>query len=326
MAGNTPVILIPGRINPRVRDRVEAEFACLSIERADAALLSPEDRARVAGIAAMTTISAEFIDAFPALAIIANFGVGYDAVDSMHAAERGIMVTNTPDVLSDEVADTTIGLILNTLREFPKAEAYLRAGRWPKEGPYPLTRLTLRGRTAGIFGLGRIGMAIARRLEGFGIPVRYHNRNRRTDVSWPWHESLVDLARAVDLLICVAPGGAGTEKAVDAAVLSALGSDGVFINVGRGSSVDQAALIEALEAGTIAAAGLDVFADEPHVPERLLALANACLLPHVASASTATRNAMADLCVDNLVAWFDGRPVLTPVPETAHLDRKARAD
>jgi Lactate dehydrogenase and related dehydrogenases len=323
MLGNKPVVLIPGRINPRVRERVEAEFDCIAIERADATLVSPEDRDRVAGIAAMTVIPAEFIDAFPGLSIIANFGVGYDAVDAAHAALRGIMVTNTPDVLSDEVADTAIGLILNTLRELPKAEAYLRAGRWPAEGPYPLTKLTLRGRKAGIFGLGRIGMAIARRLEGFGVPVRYHNRNRRTDVDLPWHESLVDLARAVDLLISVVPGGAGTDKAINAEVLAALGPDGVFINVGRGSTVDEPALIEALENGTIAAAGLDVFAAEPHVPERLLALPNACLLPHVASASVATRNAMADLCVDNLVAWFDGRPAITPVPETVHLDRKA---
>lgn len=321
MTGNKPVVLIPGRINPRVRERVEAEFDCLAIERADASLLSPQDRARVSGIAAMTLISAEFIDAFENLSIIANFGVGYDAVDASQAARRGIMVTNTPDVLSDEVADTTIGLVLNTLREFPKAEAYLRAGRWPVEGPYPLTPLTLRGRTAGIFGLGRIGIAIARRLEGFGIKVRYHNRNRRSDVDWPWHESLVDLARAVDLLICVAPGGASTEKAVNAEVLAALGPNGVFINVGRGSSVDEPALIEALEKRVIAAAGLDVFADEPNVPARLMALPNACLLPHVASASVATRNAMADLVVDNLACWFDGKPALTPVPETAHLDR-----
>lgn len=321
MAGNKPVILIPGRINSRVRERVEAEFDFLSIESADAALLDPADRIRVSGISAMTRISADFIDAFENLSIIANFGVGYDAVDAGHAARRGIMVTNTPDVLSDEVADTTIGLILNTLREFPKAEAYLRAGRWPADGPYPLTPLTLRGRTAGIFGLGRIGIAIARRLEGFGIAVRYHNRNRRTDVAWPWHESIVDLARAVDLLICIAPGGASTEKAVNAEVLAALGANGVFINVGRGSSVDEPALVEALEKRVIAAAGLDVFADEPNVPARLMALPNACLLPHVASASIATRNAMADLAVDNLASWFDGRPAITPVPETAHLNR-----
>jgi lactate dehydrogenase-like 2-hydroxyacid dehydrogenase len=321
MAGDKPVILIPGQINSRVRERVEAEFEFIAIESADATLLGPEDRLRVSGISAMTRISADFIDAFENLSIIANFGVGYDAVDAGHAARRGVMVTNTPDVLSDEVADTTIGLILNTLREFPKAETYLRAGRWPSEGPYPLTPLTLRGRTAGIFGLGRIGIAIARRLEAFGVAVRYHNRNRRDDVTWPWHESLVDLARAVDLLICVAPGGAATAKAINAEVLAALGANGVFINVGRGSSVDEPALIEALEKRVIAAAGLDVFADEPNVPARLMALPNACLLPHVASASVATRNAMADLAVDNLVSWFEGRPAITPVPETAHLNR-----
>ena len=323
MTDPKPVILIPGRINDRVRARVEAEFDCISIASADAGLVDPARRSAVVGIAAMTSITAQFMDAFENLAIIANYGVGYDAVDIKHAAERGIMVTNTPDVLSDEVADTTIALVLNTLREFPKAEAYLRAGRWESEGGYPLTSMTLRGRTAGIFGLGRIGLAIGRRLEGFGTPIHYHNRSQRNDVSYTYHDSLVGLANAVDLLICVVPGGAETDKIIDHKVFEALGENGVLINVGRGQSVDEPALIKALSQRTIAAAGLDVFADEPRVPKALLDLPNVCLLPHVASASIATRNAMADLCVDNLVAWLSGKPAITAVPETASFNRKA---
>lgn len=315
-------VLIPGRINPRVRTRVEAEFDAIFIESSDAALLDAATRAKVSGIASATAINASFIDAFPNLSIIANFGVGYDAVDARHAATRGVMVTNTPDVLSDEVADTTVGLLLNTLREFPKAEAYLRAGRWAAEGGYPLTQLSLRGRTVGIFGLGRIGLAIARRLEAFGLPIHYHTRNRRGDVDYPWHDSLAGLAAAVDTLIVVVPGGAATEKAVNSIVLDALGSQGVLISIGRGSTIDEEALIAALAERRIAAAGLDVFANEPHVPQALMDLPNVSLLPHVASASVSTRNAMADLVVDNLAAWLNGRPAITPVPECAGIDRK----
>lgn len=321
MSAGRPTILIPGRINPRVRERVESEFDSVSIGAADAALMDDATKARINGIASMTTISAGFIDALPNLSIIANFGVGYDAVDASHAARRGVMVTNTPDVLSDEVADTTVGLLLNTLREFPKAEAYLRAGRWAAEGPFPLTPLTLRGRTIGIYGLGRIGLAIARRLEAFGLPIRYHTRTRRSDVEYPWHDNLEELAAAVDTLIVVVPGGAATEKAVNTEVLKALGANGVLISIGRGSTIDEDALIKALTERRIAAAGLDVFANEPHVPQALLDLPNACLLPHVASASVSTRNAMADLAVDNLAAWFKGLPAITPVPECAGLNR-----
>ncbi|MCY0148391.1 2-hydroxyacid dehydrogenase [Hoeflea sp. G2-23] len=322
MSDQRPVVLIPGRIHPRVRERAEAEFDAVFIDAADAALIDAQTRSRVKGIAAMTTVSADFIDALPNLAIIANFGVGYDAVDAPHAASRGIMVTNTPDVLSDEVADTTVGLLLNTLRELPKAETYLRAGRWAKEGPYRLTPLTLRGRTIGVFGLGRIGLAIARRLEAFGVGIHYHTRTRRTDVDYPWHETLAGMAKAVDTLIVVVPGGPATDKAVNADILDALGPDGVLINVGRGSTVDETALIAALTERRIAAAGLDVFANEPHVQQALIDLPNACLLPHVASASVSTRNAMADLVVDNLAAWLAGGAAITAVPECAALNRK----
>jgi lactate dehydrogenase-like 2-hydroxyacid dehydrogenase len=309
-------VLVPGRLHPHALERVGATFDMVAMDKADPALISDAVAVKVRGIAAMTTISAAFIDALPNLEIIANFGVGYDAVDATHAATRNVMVTNTPDVLTEEVADTTVGLLLNAVRELPKAEQWLRAGRWVKDGPYPLTRATLRGRTIGIFGLGRIGLAIARRLEAFGLPIAYHNRRPVEGVGYAYHQTLLGLASAVDTLVSVAPGGAATEKAVDAAVLAALGPDGVFVNIGRGSTVDEAALAKALAGGTIRAAGLDVFADEPRVPQALLDLPNATLLPHVGSASVHTRQAMADLVVDNLVSWFaNGRP-LTAVPET----------
>ena len=312
-------ILVPGKLHERAVTRISEAFRMVRLERADSALLTDELSASVRGIASATVIDADFIDALPNLEIIANFGVGYDVVDAAHAGRRGVMVTNTPDVLTEEVADTAVGLLINTVRELPKAEAWLRAGRWVKDGPYPLTPMSLRGRRVGIFGLGRIGLAVARRLEAFNLSIAYHNRRPVEGVSYAHYPTLNELAAAVDTLISVAPGGAATEKAVNRAVLEALGPDGVFINIGRGSTVDEEALAAALADGTIRAAGLDVFANEPRVPQALIDLPNATLLPHVGSASVHTRKAMADLVVDNLDAWFStGRP-LTPVPETAHV-------
>ncbi len=256
------------------------------------------------------------IESLPKLEMIANFGVGYDGIDLKAAAERGIVVTNTPDVLTEEVADTALGLLLMTVRELAAADKHLRAGKWASEGGYPLTKATMRDRTVGIAGLGRIGIAIARRLEAMQVPVVYHNRHKRDDVPYRHFPDMTEMAKAVDTIICVLPGGGGTAKLIDAAVLKALGSSGVFINIGRGSAVDEPALIAALKDGTIMAAGLDVFTDEPNVPADLIALPNTVLLPHVGSASVYTRDAMGQLCVDNLASWFnDGKP-LTPVPET----------
>jgi lactate dehydrogenase-like 2-hydroxyacid dehydrogenase len=277
----------------------------------------------VRGIASMVPVGAALIDALPKLEIIANFGVGYDGVDSAHAAAKGIMVTNTPDVLTEEVADTAIGLLINAVRELPSAEKWLREGRWPKEGAYPLTGATLRGRRAGIFGLGRIGKAIALRLEVLGMPIAYYNRNPVEGSPYTYYPTLRELAEAVEILICVAPGGKSTEKAVNAEVLAALGPNGVFVNIGRGSSVDEDALAAALENRTIHAAGLDVFGNEPNVPPRLLAVPNACLLPHVGSSTVHTRNAMAKLQVDNLISWFGEGKALTPVRETRHVGHRS---
>ena len=259
-------------------------------------------------------IDAAFFDRFPRLEIVSNFGVGYDAVDAREAARRDIMVTNTPDVLNDEVADLALGLLLATIRQIPQTDRYLRAGHWPK-GDYPLTA-TLRGRTVGILGLGRIGRAIARRLEGFDVAIAYHGRRKQDDVAYAYYDDLVAMARAVDVLVVVAPASEATRGIVGAAVLEALGPRGILINVARGSLVDEPALIDALTSGTIHGAGLDVFASEPHVPAALVALDHVVLLPHVGSASTHTRERMGALMVENLTSWFAGRGPVTPVAET----------
>ena len=324
MAGNKDItILVPGKLHPHAVETLREAFDLVTIDAADPALVTDALKGTVRGIACSTTISAAFIDTFPKLEIVASFGVGYDAVDARHAGTVGVMVTNTPDVLTEEVADTALGLLLNTVRELPKAEAWLRDGRWEKDGNYPLTKTTLRDRTAGIFGMGRIGQAIARRLEAFGIAVHYHNRRKVEGMSYAYHDTLVGLAEAVDTLIAVAPGGASTLKAINGPVLKALGPEGVLVNIGRGSVVDEQALIAALSDGTIAAAGLDVFEKEPHVPAQLMALPNACLLPHVGSASLHTRKAMAQLVADNILGWFGKGAAVTPVPETAHVSSTA---
>lgn len=312
----TVTILVPGDFNDHAVDRIDRTFRRVTIERADPSLVTDEMRRNVRGIASFAGINAAMMDELPNLELIASFGVGYDSVDVGHAAAKNIMVTNTPDVLTEEVADTAIGLLINTVRDLPRAEAWLRDGSWVRKGNYPLSQLTLRGRSVGIFGMGRIGQAIARRLEAFGLPVSYHNRRRVEGLSYQYYPTLKGLAESVDTLISVAPGGASTEKAVNAEILSALGPSGVFVNIGRGSTVDEPALAAALANGIIAAAGLDVFADEPNVPKALLDAPNTSLLPHVGSASDHTRRAMADLCVDNLVSWFTERRPLTPVPET----------
>jgi lactate dehydrogenase-like 2-hydroxyacid dehydrogenase len=309
-------ILVPGRLNDHAASRIENTFRAVRLPSSDPALVTDALAGEVRGIASMTGISAALIDRLPKLEIVANFGVGYDGVDAKHAAARKVMVTNTPDVLTDEVADVALGLLLSTARELPRAERWLREGRWAGGDTYPLTRGTLRGRSVGIFGMGRIGRAIAKRVEAFGLPVSYHNRRKLDGVDYAYHATLVELAAAVDTLIAVAPGTPETEKAVNAEVLRVLGPQGIFVNVGRGSTVDEPALIRALADGTIMAAGLDVFAQEPGVPQALIDLPNAVLLPHVASASVHTRQAMANLVVDNLVTWFGEGRALTPVPET----------
>ena len=260
-------------------------------------------------------VPAELMGKLPKLELVANFGVGYDGIDLAYAAAHGIVVTNTPDVLTEEVADTALGLLLMTVRELSAAELHLRAGKW-LEAPYPLTRATMRDRTVGIVGLGRIGLAIARRLDAMAVPVVYHTRRVRSDVPYRHYSDLKVMAADVDTLMIVLPGNAETHNLIDATILGALGPNGILINIGRGTVIDEAALATALRDGTILAAGLDVFADEPNVPADLMALPNAVLLPHVGSASVHTRDAMGQLMVDNLTRWFETGTPVTPVPET----------
>ena len=269
----------------------------------------------VAVSAPVEPVNDALFDRLPKLQIVSSFGVGYDHIDATAAAKRGIIVTHTPDVLNEEVADTALGLLLCTVRELPQAERHVRAGRWP-QGNYPLSKATLRNRTIGLIGMGRIGVAIARRLEGFGVPIVYHARRRRPEVAYRHYPKLIDMARDVDTLIVIVPGGAETRNMIDARVLDALGPDGILINVARGSVIDEPALIAALKQRKIFAAGLDVFADEPNVPAELLTMDNVVLLPHVGSASAYTREKMDQLIVDNILAWAAGKPPLTPVPET----------
>ena len=268
----------------------------------------------IAAVAGHGPVNSAVMSKFPKLEIVSSFGVGYDHIDAKWAGEHGIVVTNTPDVLNEEVADTALGLTLCTVRHLPHAERYLRAGHWPKHGDYQLTP-SLRDRTVGIVGMGRIGKAIARRFAAMNVPVVYHSR-RPTDVSYKHYPNLLDMARDVNLMVVITPGGAATKNLVNAEVLKALGPEGILINVARGSVIDEQALIKALKDKTILSAGLDVFANEPHVPQELMELENVVLLPHVGSASHATRRAMDELVANNIISWFSGKGALTPVPET----------
>jgi lactate dehydrogenase-like 2-hydroxyacid dehydrogenase len=317
MAADKSDILLIGPVRP-VLAKGFANFTLHNLAGAanrDAVLASLGHIRAMAVSAPVEPIDDRLFARLPELEIISSFGVGYDHVDAGAAAKRGIVVTHTPDVLTEEVADTTIGLLLCTVREFPQAERHLRAGKW-RERNYPLTAATLRNRTIGLVGMGRIGMAIARRLEAFGVPIVYHTRTPRPELGYRHYPRLIDMARDVDTLIVIVPGGSETRNMIDAAALEALGQNGILINVARGSVVDEAALIAALKAKTIMAAGLDVFVNEPEVPEELLAMENVVLLPHLGSASAFTREKMDQLLVDNILAWAAGKPPPTPVPET----------
>ena len=320
MAAEKLDVLMVGPVMPLIEQGISRAFTLHKLWEAPdrealIANLAPRLRAIVAGGGKHEPMGPEFLGRFPKLEIISSFGVGYDHVDAKWAAAHGIVVTNTPDVLTEEVTDTALGLLLCTVRELPQAERYLRAGKW-LEGDYPLTRATLRDRTIGMVGLGRIGKAIARRLDAFRVPVVYHSRHPQPGVPYRHYPQLVDMARAVDVLMVVTPGGPATKHLIDANVLEALGPDGILINMSRGSVVDEPALIAALEAGKILSAGLDVLANEPRVPPELMAMENVVLFPHVGSASVYTRDAMGQLVVHNLLSWAAGKGPLTPVPES----------
>ncbi len=272
--------------------------------------------ARITGIIASgeSKVSADLIAKLPALKVISVMGVGYDGVDVAAAKQAGVIVTHTPSVLNDDVADLAIALMLSAARQIPAADRYVREGHWAAKGPMPLAR-KLSGSRIGIVGMGRIGKAIADRALAFGMTVAYTARSAKAELPWRFHPDARSLAADSDFLVVITPGGAGTLKMIDAEVLKALGPDGYLINVARGSVVDEAALIDALERKVIAGAGLDVFESEPRVPDRLLALPHVVLTPHVGSATGQTRQAMADLAFNNLMDGLQDRPPQTPVPE-----------
>jgi lactate dehydrogenase-like 2-hydroxyacid dehydrogenase len=252
--------------------------------------------------------------ALPSLGAVVSFGVGYDKVDTATALERGILVSNTPDVLTDCVADVALGLTLDLLRGLSAADRFVRHGHWATGGTFPLTR-RVSGKRVGILGLGRIGQAIATRFEGFRCPISYHNRREVEGTRYSYAASPCELAAGVDILVVATAGGSGTTRLVDRSVLEALGPDGYLVNISRGSVVDEDALVDLLTSGGLAGAGLDVFATEPRVPEALLELDNVVLLPHLASGTVETRAAMARLTLDNLDRYLDDGTLLTPVPE-----------
>lgn len=302
---------------PDVERGLESHFTLHRLwEASDQQALLAAIGPRIAGLAVSSgggRLGDALLAHLPNLQIAASFGVGYDHVDLPAITARKLVVTNTPGVLTEEVADLTLGLLLATLRQIPAAERFLRAGQWETR-KFPLSP-SLRGRRVGILGLGDIGLATARRLEACGVEIAYHTRHPR-DVPYAYFDSPVALAGAVDVLIVLVPGGAATHHLVDTAVLTALGPDGVLINVARGAVVDTHALIEALRDGTILSAGLDVFEEEPHVPQALLDMPHVVLLPHIGSASVVTRAAMSKLVVDNLVSWFETGTALTPIGES----------
>ena len=314
MSDPRPVVLTAAKLWPPMMEALHGAFEVHDrVHQTDpAALVRIAPRVRAIAASGESKVPRELIAQLPALEMISVFGVGYDGVDVAAARERGIAVTHTPNVLNDEVADLAIALMLAVSRRIVEADRFVRSGQWPN-GPMPLAR-KVSGARLGIVGLGRIGQAIATRAEAFGMSVAYTSRSEKAGVAYRYFPSPEALAAEVDFLVVITPGGAGTSKLIDARVLAALGKKGVLVNVARGSVVDEAALVAALQNGTIAGAGLDVFENEPHVPEALFALDNVVLVPHIGSASWQTRQAMSDLDFGNLQAHFAGQPLLSPVP------------
>ena len=309
-----PEVILVSPVYPRTQEILEQEFSVHKLYEAadrDAFLRDHAPRARALATFGPAGADAKRMDALPKLEIISHFGVGYDSVDIGHAKKRGIIVTNTPDVLNDCVADTAMSLILNVLREFPQSQAYMRSGYWAGRGAYPLTT-ALGGKTLGILGLGRIGEAIAKRAAAFGMKIRYHNRSKKK-VAFPYDPDPETLAKNCTVLLVATPGGKATEKLVGAKVLDALGPKSYVVNISRGSVIDEAVLLQYLRQKRIAGAGLDVFESEPNANPEWFALQNAVIYPHVGSATHETRFAMGMLQVDNLRAHFAGKPVLTRV-------------
>ena len=300
-----PLYLDPLKASYRVHDRLhETDPAAFATVAPTIVAIAASGESKVPG---------DLIARLPALKIISVMGVGYDGVDVAAAKAHGVMVTHTPDVLNDEVADTTLGLMLCAARQLPAADRYVRAGEWLK-GPMPLQR-KMTGARLGLVGMGRIAKAIAHRAQAFSMTIAYTARTAKPELPYRFFPTPAALAAESDFLVVITPGGAATRKLIDATVLKALGPKGILVNVARGPVVDEAALIEALRNGTIAGAALDVFENEPQVPQALIDMPHVVLAPHIGSATRETRQAMADLALGNLTAQFAGQPLLTPVPE-----------
>ena len=314
-----PVLQV-GPLKPSLAQTLQDDYAAyvLPVEAAEreSFLSSHGEEITAVVTSGRTGVDAGLMSALPNLGAVVNFGVGYDTTDVDAAAARGVGVSNTPDVLTDCVADTAVGLMIDVMRQFSASDRYVRAGRWPVEGMYPLTRQVSNTRV-GIIGLGRIGGAIAKRLSAFGCTISYHNRNQVADSAYEYVSSPEELAQGVDVLIVAAAGGSGTRKLVSREVIDALGADGYLVNIARGSVVDEEALVEALTEGRLAGAGLDVFADEPQVPEALLTMDNVVVLPHVGSGTVQTRAAMESLTLRNLDSFLASGELVTPVPMPA---------
>ena len=308
-------VLQVGGLKPSLTDTLRTRYDALVLadgaDRADF-LAAHADDVVVAVTSGRTGVGSDLMEALPRLRAVVNFGVGYDTTDVDQAARRGIAVSNTPDVLTDCVADTALGLTLDVMRGLSAADRFVRDGSWSTKGSYPLMR-RVSGARVGILGLGRIGRAIATRFVAFGCPVSYHSRHRVDDVPYTYADTATALAASVDVLVVATSGGASTTGLVDRDVLAALGEHGYLVNIARGSVVDEEALVELLQAGRLAGAGLDVFADEPHVPVALTALDNVVLLPHVGSGTVETRAAMEQLTLQNLQSWLERGQLLTPV-------------
>jgi lactate dehydrogenase-like 2-hydroxyacid dehydrogenase len=301
-------VMLASRLSPLYLEQLSREFATHAIDSAEAT--------KVRGFAASgdSKVPAELIAKLPALEIISVMGVGYDGVDVAAAKQRGIMVTHTPDVLNDDVADLAIGLMLSAARQLPQADRWVRDGNWAAKGAMPLAR-KMSGARLGLVGMGRIGQAIAQRALAFGMSISYTARTSKPNLPYTYYADVRELASRSDFLVAITPGGEGTRKLINRDVLEALGPKGILVNVARGSVVDEAALIDALHRGVIGGAGLDVFEAEPNVPQALREMPHVVLAPHIGSATAETRTAMANLAMDNLRAHFAGKPLLTPVPE-----------
>lgn len=314
----TPKLLLIGGGMPSVRARIAQSFDVVDLPSDGVADFLTANGAGIEAVATFGGIKPEVMAALPDLKVISSFGVGYDSIDAEEAARRGILVGHTPNVLNDEVADTTIMLWLATSKHLVQGDAWARSGQWEEKGNYPLTK-SVRNRTVGILGLGRIGQTIAEMASMFNANVVYHTRTKK-DVPYTYYDDLVKMAGDADVLIVITPGGTATKHLVNADVINALGPEGILVNVARGSVVDEVALIAALQEGRLGGAGLDVFEAEPHIPDALKALDNVVLAPHIGSATVETRDAMGALVCENLESWLKNGAIKACVPECQHLN------